>query len=184
MNLKKGKHSRAVVIILSLLTLITLNTSRAEIVKNKDPDFSVTIPDNFSAFSKELKPAAWLYGFQERTGFKDEPKLTIGIEKLDYALKSPYKITLKSVRKNFPLGTVLEERSFKFAGITVRGLRVVLDAAGIKSVIYHVPVPTKPKAIQISVGGLQEKEAEMLGVLENVLATVELKPAQPKKKFR
>lgn len=152
-----------------------INLAKNIIVRNDNSSFELIIPENFESFSKSLQPKDWLYGFKERTGFQDKAAITIGIELSDGSLDQGQNIDLYQWKRYFPQAISIQRIPLHVLGVEVYGLRIVISVDDLQSIMYIVQVPVTPVAIQITVGGLIEREKEIAQTLLRILSSVKAK---------
>ncbi len=146
-----------------------------QIIEHHDPGFSISIPDDFKALPSKLMPESWLYGFKERTGIRDEPQITIGVEKVENVIKDTDQ-RLAILKKRFSsAGSSVEEMVFDVSGVEFKGIRVINCVGKVKSIMLIVQLPADGQLVRIIAGGDMEREGEIYQLFKDTLMSFRAK---------
>ncbi len=140
-----------------------------QVIEHHDPEFSISIPDNFKAIPANLMPENWLYGFKERTGMRDEPQITIGVEKVESVIKDKDQ-RMAALKVNFSsAGAKVEEMVFNVPEAEFNGIRVINSVGAVKSIMLIVQLPAGRQFVRIITGGNIEREQEINQLFKDIL---------------
>ena len=162
------------ILIVLIYSVFILNAqSKPNIIKNNNPEFKITIPENFQSFKGTEMPKGWALGYYEKTGFEDKQPITIGIEIKDEVLKKEYAIDWEKLKNDYPNDAVIKKIIFNSLGLNLQGIKVIIRSARADSVMYVVPVPVKTSSIVIIGGGIAERDSEIRRIIDDILKSLE-----------
>ncbi len=145
------------------------NVLAQQIVEHHDSTFELNIPDNFKSLPENLMPKGWLYGFKERTGMRDEPQITIGIEKSLELIKDKHK-RLEMLKKKFShSGASISTKNFYAKSGEIQGIEVINAVDKVKSIMFIAELPAGGEFIQIIVGGNTQRDQEISRIFSGIL---------------
>lgn len=164
-------------VFLLIVILFFLNNEvlASKSIQHYDPDFELSIPDNFMQLPDKLMPIGWLYGFKERTGMRDEPQISIGLEKVSGEFEDTDR-RVQELKRKFTLpGSNISIELFNVSTQQVKGIRVLNTVERVKSIMFIAELPVQREFIRIIVGGNAEREQETILIFENILLSFNVK---------
>ena len=138
-------------------------------IEHKNPAFTLTIPDNFKPLPETLMPQGWLYGFKERTGTRDEPQITIGIEKSSELSKDKAS-RLEILIKEFSNPKVrIRTKDFYAKSAQIQAIEVTNTAGKVKSIMLIAELPAGNDFFRIIAGGNAQREQDISRIFNRIL---------------
>lgn len=156
-SLNVGRVAAFISVVLAVLG----SFARAEIVRNRDLNFEMSIPDRFRPFSPPVQNDKTIYTFVDAP--PPNHSIVISIGRMGGVLPRDAALDENHMAQGAtPLTLHWNDHA-------IGGMRMQQTVAGVAVVTLVAQVPLSPQALQITVGGDPADEKEMLDLLQRLL---------------
>jgi hypothetical protein len=163
--------NRCLFIVLIISASACLHGAQGREVENRKYGFRLSVPDTFQELPLEQTDAKTLYQFAEHAPDPTNPPLMIQVQQLVKHIDPHQRLSKSELDVIKQFSPTLQE--FQWKGLIIDVMRMVITLPPGKLVAYSIQYPLAGAAVQLQVGGMEGREAEVKKLFQETAAKFE-----------